>query len=66
MLNDFESEVLMPHKMSQLGPFISKGDVNGDKLEDLYVSGAADFEGKMYIQQANGFVEKKDLGKRRN
>lgn len=59
MLNDFESEVLMPHKMSQLGPFISKGDVNGDKLEDLYVSGSADFEGKMYIQQANGFVEKK-------
>lgn len=59
MLNDFESEVLMPHKMSQLGPFISKGDVNGDKLEDIYISGAADFEGKLYIQQATGFVEKK-------
>lgn len=59
MLNDFESEVLMPHKMSQLGPFISKGDVNGDGLEDLYVSGAADFEGKLFIQVSNkGFVEK--------
>ena len=58
MLNDFESEVLMPNKMSQLGPFISKGDANGDGLEDLYVSGAADFSGKLFIQKETGFVEK--------
>lgn len=58
-LNDFESEVLMPNKMSQLGPFISKGDANGDGLEDIYVSGAADFPGKLYIQKSGeGFVEK--------
>lgn len=60
MLNDFESEVLLPNKMSQLGPFISKGDANGDGLEDLYVSGAADFSGVLYIQEpGEGFVEKK-------
>jgi hypothetical protein len=60
MLNDFESEVLLPNKMSQLGPFISKGDANGDGLEDMYVSGAADFSGVLYIQTpGEGFVEKK-------
>ena len=58
MVNDFESEVLLPNKMSQLGPFISKGDVNGDGKEDVYVSGAADFAGKLFIQSEKGFVEK--------
>lgn len=54
MVNDFESEVLLPNKMSQLGPFIAKGDANGDGLEDLYVSGAADVEGQLFIQNADG------------
>ena len=59
LVNDFQSEVLMPHKMSQLGPFISKGDANGDGLEDIYVSGAADFSGVLYIQDSEkGFIEK--------
>ncbi|NOQ73814.1 MAG: hypothetical protein GQ574_17535 [Crocinitomix sp.] len=59
MVNDFESEVLLPHKMSQLGPFISKGDVNGDGLEDFYVSGAADFPGRLMLQNESGFKETK-------
>ncbi|WP_066756520.1 VCBS repeat-containing protein [Crocinitomix algicola] len=59
MADDFKSEVLLPNKMSQLGPFISKGDVNGDGREDLYVSGAADFSGKLYVQQANGTFKEK-------
>ena len=55
MMDDFASEVLMPHKMSQLGPFVSKGDVNGDGLEDVYFSGSADFAGEMMLQTPNGF-----------
>lgn len=58
-VDDFMSEVLLPNKMSQLGPFISKGDVNGDNLEDVYVSGSADFEGELFVQQeGGGFVPK--------
>jgi hypothetical protein len=41
--------------MSQLGPFVSKGDINGDGLEDVYFSGSADFAGEMMIQTPNGF-----------
>lgn len=55
LVNDFQSEVLLPHKMSQLGPFMSTGDVNGDDLEDIYVSGSADFSGTLYLQTTEGF-----------
>ena len=55
IFNDFEKEVLLPHKMSQLGPFIGKGDVNKDGLEDFYVGGAAGQSGELYLQTSNGF-----------
>ncbi|MFK8039239.1 MAG: VCBS repeat-containing protein [Crocinitomicaceae bacterium] len=58
-VNDFEKEVLIPNKMSQLGPFISKGDINNDGLEDFYLSGSRYFTGQLYIQSKNGkFTEK--------
>ncbi|MDX1348950.1 MAG: VCBS repeat-containing protein [Putridiphycobacter sp.] len=58
-VNDFEKEVLMPNKMSQLGPFMSTGDVNGDGLEDFYLSGSRYFTGQLMIQDESGkFTEK--------
>ena len=33
--NDYRLQVLLPHKISALGPFVSVGDINGDL--DLYV-----------------------------
>lgn len=53
-VDDFEKEILLPNKMSQLGPFASTGDVNGDGLEDIYVSGSRGFSGSMYIQNSEG------------
>ncbi len=52
--NDFEKQVLLPHKLSQEGPFISMGDANGDGQEDFYIGGAAGQEGALFIQQADG------------
>jgi hypothetical protein len=52
--DDFEVEVLLPHKLSQNGPFSAIGDVNGDGLEDLFVGGAAGQGGMLYLQQING------------
>lgn len=40
--------------MSAPGPYLATGDVNGDKLDDFYIGGAAGSAGAMFMQQANG------------
>ena len=52
--DDFAKESLLPHKLSNLGPSMAVGDVNGDGLDDFHVGGAKGFSGVMYIQDANG------------
>ncbi len=52
--NDFENEILIPHKMSTMGPGMAVADVNGDGLEDFYVGGAKGYTGVLYTQNKNG------------
>ncbi|MDA0195937.1 MAG: VCBS repeat-containing protein [Bacteroidetes bacterium] len=52
--DDFEKQVLMPHKMSQFGPALAIGDINGDGLEDCFVGAAAGSVGKLFIQDKRG------------
>lgn len=56
--DDFKSESLLPNKLSQSGPFIAKGDVNGDSFEDIYISGPSGKTGKLFLQSSTGFQEK--------
>ena len=51
---DYASQRLLPQKFSQLGPFISTGDVNGDGKKDFYIGGAFNFPGQVFIQQNDG------------
>jgi hypothetical protein len=48
--DDFEFELLLPHKNSQMGPGMAVGDINGDGLEDFYIGNAANSPGAMYLQ----------------
>ncbi len=51
---DFDRDRLIFHMLSTQGPHLTKGDVNGDGLEDVYVCGAKDQSGVLFIQQSSG------------
>ncbi|MEM7656137.1 MAG: FG-GAP-like repeat-containing protein, partial [Bacteroidota bacterium] len=54
--DDYQKQVLLPHKMSQFGPALTKGDLNGDGWEDFMIGGGMGQAGAVYLQQAEGFV----------
>jgi len=55
---DFDRDKLIFHMLSTEGPRMSKGDVNGDGLEDFYICGAKDQPGALYIQTSEGRFKK--------
>ncbi len=52
--NDFEQEILLPKMLSTEGPRLVIGDVNGDKLDDFILLGAAGDPDKLFLQQPDG------------
>jgi hypothetical protein len=58
---DFNIQRTIPHKLSQYGPSLTVGDVNGDQLEDLIVGSSAGFSPKLFTQKADGTFTEKEL-----
>ncbi|WP_396632608.1 VCBS repeat-containing protein [Maribacter sp. R86514] len=52
--NDFDLQVLLPNKLSQTGPSVTKADVNKDGLIDVYIGGAKNQAGQLYIAEPTG------------
>ncbi|MBL7873491.1 MAG: VCBS repeat-containing protein [Cyclobacteriaceae bacterium] len=53
--SDFESERLIPHSLSSQGPKMSIGDVNGDRLDDVFIGGPQGKPCSLFIQSNDGF-----------
>ncbi|MEL6923858.1 MAG: VCBS repeat-containing protein, partial [Bacteroidota bacterium] len=61
---DFNVQKLLPHKLSQYGPGLAIGDINGDGLSDLYISGSYRRAGTIMIQRQDGSFDESLLQKK--
>lgn len=52
---DFYTERNIPLMLSREGPHADTADVNGDGLMDIFIGGAANQPGQLYLQAASGF-----------
>ena len=57
VFSDFDQQPLLFHMRSTEGPAVCKGDLNGDKREDLYLGGARDQPGTIFVQTEEGFFK---------
>ncbi|MFD1143134.1 VCBS repeat-containing protein [Larkinella insperata] len=51
---DFKIQPLLPHLLSQNGPGLAVGDMNGDGREDFFVGGAFNHSGMLFFAEADG------------
>jgi hypothetical protein len=59
---DFNIQKLLPHKLSEYGPALAAGDVDGNGLHDLVAGGSYGFSTMIFLQQKNGrYIEKQLL-----
>ena len=54
VVDDYEREKQLPERLSRNGPCMAAADINGDGREDLYIGGAKDQMGAIFIATANG------------
>jgi hypothetical protein len=52
--NDFQTQPLLPHSFTQLGPATAWGDIDGDSDDDLFLGGAAGSPGTLLLDHGNG------------
>lgn len=52
--DDFERQIMLPHKFSDRSPCFAVGDVNGDGLDDIFMGGVVNTEGRIFKQNTDG------------
>lgn len=56
--NEFNREPLIPHMVSTEGPGLAVADINGDKLDDVFIGSSKTHHSAIFLQQPGGkFVQ---------
>jgi enediyne biosynthesis protein E4 len=58
---DYGTQRMLPQKFSQLGPYITTGDINNDGLTDFFIGGGFNSYGQTFTQKADGSFLAKNL-----
>jgi len=53
--NDFDRQKLIPYRISNRGPAVAIGDVDGNGLEDVFFGGAKFEPAQLFLQKKSGF-----------
>ena len=56
--DDLNVQPLLPHSLATQGPALATSDVNGDGSTDVYIGGAKNEAGALFIQNKNGSFKK--------
>src|SRR5688572_1535794 len=59
--NDYAVQRLLPQKYSQLGPYLTTGDINNDGRTDFFIGGGLNYSGKIFMQKPVGTFDSKNL-----
>ena len=60
--DDFERQVMLPRKLSQLGPGVAWCDFDGDGREDLLIGGGRGSETVIFLNQGKGQFQRVSTG----
>jgi hypothetical protein len=58
---DYNIQRTIPHKLSQYGPSMAVGDVNGDGIEDLIIGSSSGYSPQLFKQNSEGKFSQSEL-----